>query len=265
MGDDFCKMIISSLKGGLGNQIFQWAYGKFLSEQYSVPLYLDISFYDNQMGATEREFCLNKFPNLEYDLLTPAVGEFSVIKLFDNFHYNPLDYNPNHNYYLDGYWQSEKYFFGIEDIIRQNLKAGITTINKLEKQYPVKESVSLHIRRTDYQYANDIHPIQTIDYYEQALDLIEYENILVFSDDILWCKNNLKFNNMIFVENNDNTEDMWLMSLCKDNIIANSSFSWWGAWLNENKYKKVIAPSVWFGERSGINYSNIVPINWIKI
>jgi hypothetical protein len=258
-------MIISSLKGGLGNQIFQWAYGKFLSEHYSVQLYLDISFYDNQMGATEREFSLNKFPNLEYYLLTSAVGEFSAIKVFDNFHYNRLDYNPNHNYYLDGYWQSEKYFFDIEYTVRKNLKPDAMTVEKLTRKYPVTESVSLHIRRTDYQYTNDIHPIQTIDYYEKALNLVDYENILVFSDDILWCKNNLDFNNMIFVENNDNIEDMWLMSLCKDNIIANSSFSWWGAWLNENKYKKVIAPSIWFGEISGLNYSNIVPNNWIKI
>jgi Glycosyl transferase family 11 len=108
--------------------------------------------------------------------------------------------------------------------------------------------------------------VQTIKYYEDAIDIIgDYEYLLVFSDDIKWCRENLKFNNMIFMETLTDIEDMWIMSLCKNNIIVNSSFSWWGAWLNKNKNKKVIAPSNWFGPRANINSSDIIPEKWIKI
>ena len=93
----------------------------------------------------------------------------------------------------------------------------------------------------------------------------DYKNIVVFSDDIPWCKENLIFDNIIFIEGNKDYEDLWLMSLCEHNIIANSSFSWWGAWLNENKNKKVVSPLNWFGQQSNTNQSDIVPESWIKI
>jgi hypothetical protein len=87
----------------------------------------------------------------------------------------------------------------------------------------------------------------------------------VFSDDINWCKQNLSFPKMQFVEGQDNIEDLWFMSLCSNNIIANSSFSWWGAWLNNNPEKKVIAPKNWFGQYANINSSDIVPETWILL
>jgi hypothetical protein len=98
------------------------------------------------------------------------------------------------------------------------------------------------------------------------LDIIgNYDQLLIFSDDIDWCKNNLQFKNMVFIENQNTFEDIWLMSLCKHNIIANSSFSWWGAWLNKKSDKIVIAPNDWFGPNSNLNTSNIVPQTWIKL
>jgi hypothetical protein len=93
----------------------------------------------------------------------------------------------------------------------------------------------------------------------------DYNNIFVFSDDITWCRNNLGFKNMIFVEGNVDIEDLWLMSLCEKNIIVNSSFSWWGAYLNTSKDKVVIAPSNWFGPSAGLNSSDIIPDEWNKI
>ncbi len=258
-------MIIMQVMGGLGNQIFQWAYGKCLSKIYDVPFYLDASFYDRECGATLRSFSLNKFPNISYDLIEyPSKTPQDIIIIYDNFHYNKIDYDPSHNYYLGGYWQSEKYFIDIENTIRDNLEPTESIKDKLLSAYPVSNSVSIHIRRTDYLALSTIHPVQSISYYEEALSLVKYKNILVFSDDIDWCKQNLKFQNMIFVENNDNIEDMWLMSLCEHNIIANSSFSWWGAWLNKNKNKTVIAPSKWFGEGYFCDI-DIVPNNWIKL
>jgi len=267
-------MIISKLQGGLANQLFQWAYGKSLSEKYNTPLYLDLSFYQNQFGVTKRDFSLNKFSNLSYNIL-PNDRDISnwsneptkskLVKLSDNFHYRELDYKEDSHYYLDGYWQSEKYFIEIEDTVRECLKPSESTITKLKEKYSTKNSVSIHIRKTDYVTSNGYHPIQPIKYYKDGLNHIDYENILVFSDDINWCKENLKFDNIIFVEDNDDIEDLWLMSLCNHNIIANSSFSWWGAWLNNNKNKKVIAPKNWFGDKSGLNKFDIIPEKWIKI
>jgi hypothetical protein len=268
-------MVITKLQGGLANQIFQWSYGKYLSEKYNTPLYLDTTSYLNQVGITKREFSLNKFPNLKYQILpsdrniSNLSNEPEKIKLqtiSDNFNFNELNYNNDSHYYLNGYWQSEKYFKDIEDNIRKELKIPKHVLDKFSK-LPINENnVSIHIRRTDYVKLNDYHPVQSIEYYQKGLDIIaEYDNIFVFSDDINWCKSNLQFDNMIFIEGFDDVEDLWLMSLCKHNIIANSSFSWWGAWLNNNPNKKVIAPDNWFGQKVNINTNDLIPENWIRI
>ncbi len=267
-------MIISKIQGGLANQIFQWAYGKYLSVKYLTPLYLDISFYQTQFGVTRREFSLNKFPNISFNLLphdknisnwSNELTKTKLTKLNDNFDYFELKYQGDSHYYLDGYWQSEKYFIEIEDIIRQNLKPSELILKKLKSKYSIQNSVSIHVRRTDFLTSNGFHPVQPIEYYESALKLIDYDNILILSDDIEWCKNNLKFNNMVFVEGNDDIEDLWLMSLCNHNIISNSSFSWWGAWLNTYKDKKIISPRKWFGDSVRIDANKIIPEDWVKI
>jgi hypothetical protein len=256
-------MIITKIQGGLGNQIFQWAYGKSLSIMYDNELLLDTTYYNNQLGDTPRNYELNKFPNLKYK--PPGYVNKKIIQISDNFNYEKLHYDDNYSYYLNGFWQSEKYFLNVSDVIRNQLSPDNETLEKLKLNVQ-ENSVSLHIRRTDYVTSNGFHPVQTIEYYNKALDIIgDYNQLLVFSDDINWCKDNLKYDNIFFVENQDNIEDLWLMSLCTHNIIANSSFSWWGAWLNKNKNKTVIAPINWFGESSGLNQSDIVPNTWIKI
>jgi hypothetical protein len=256
-------MIITKIQGGLGNQIFQWAYGKALSIKFNTDLYLDTSFYNNQTGNTFRIFELNKFPNLGYHI--PNIEEKPTIQLNDNFTYNEFSYDDNFNYYLNGFWQSEKYFLDVSNTIKLALQPSIDVYEKL-KIKTTNNSVSLHIRRTDYVTSNGFHPVQSIEYYNKALDIIgNYDQLLIFSDDIDWCKNNLQFKNMVFIENQNTFEDIWLMSLCKHNIIANSSFSWWGAWLNKKSDKIVIAPNDWFGPNSNLNTSNIVPQTWIKL
>lgn len=258
-------MIITKLQGGLANQLFQWAFGKSLSEKYNRPLYLDLNFYNNQVGVTKREFSLNKFPNLKYNADIPNINS-PVIRLSDDFIFREYNILDNYTYYLDGYWQSEKYFKNIESTIRQELSPDDVTKERLSKFIGDGNSVSMHIRRTDYVTSNGFHPVQTISYYEKALDIIrEYDSLFVFSDDIEWCKSNLKFNNIVFVEGFSDVEDMWLQSMCKNNIIANSSFSWWGAWLNTNKDKKIIAPTNWFGNQANLNTSDIIPNDWIRI
>lgn len=266
-------MIISKIQGGLGNQLFQWAYGRNLSLKYNTQLYMDTRFYDiKSPDITKRNFNLDKFPNINYNLINnDVIRNFNSngypIIYTDNFHYIDLEYNNNLNYYLDGYWQSEKYFKEIENIIRQELSPNKLILDKISKVHnPEDNNVSLHIRRTDYITSNGVHPIQPISYYEEALNIIkDYDNILVFSDDIEWCKNNLHFYKMLFIENNTDIEDLYIMASCKNNIIANSSFSWWGAWLNNNPDKKIITPINWFGIQANLNTSDMMPNNWIKI
>jgi hypothetical protein len=263
------------LQGGMSNQIFQWAYGKFLSIKHNTPVFLDPTYYEKQKNGIRRKISLNKFPNISYDMMpgnknifswTNENGKKKIVEVGDNFFYKELNYREDSHYYMSGYWQSEKYFKSIETLIRENLKPSVNIVEKLRNKYPMDLSLSMHIRRTDYAAYGDQYPIQGVEYYKKAVDLIgDYKNLLVFSDDMNWCKENLKFDNMIFVENNDDIEDMWLMSFCENNIMANSTFSWWGSWLNNNTIKKVIAPTVWFGKSANLNYSDIVPEGWIKI
>ena len=183
--------------------------------------------------------------------------------------------NNNQNIYLDGYWQNEKYFNDIEKVILKEftLKNEFLIKNKkLKETIKNTNSISIHIRRSDYiknKKTNEIHGVCTTDYYQKAIKkIIENNNnihIFVFSDDILWAKNNLKFNFPIsFIVGNKDYEDLILMSLCKHNIIANSSFSWWGAWLNKNPKKIVIAPQRWFNNLNK-NKQNPIPQKWIRM
>lgn len=251
--------------GGLGNQLFQWAYGKYLSTKYNTPLYLDLLVYKNQVGMTKRSFSLDKFPNLTYNI--KPVEKVKTLKLVDNFKFSELKYSKDSDYFLEGYWQSEKYFKAVEEVIKRELLPDAETNSKLNKLIlEYKNIVSLHIRRTDYVKLKGYHPVQPIAYYQKALNTIgDYDQIFVFSDDIQWCKNNLEFNNMTFVEGLGDVEDLWLQTMCSHNIIANSSFSWWGAWLNTHPDKKVVAPKNWFGKKLQLSSQDIIPETWIKI
>ena len=262
-------MIVTKLKGGLGNQIFQWAYAKNISLLYNIPLYLDIDFYDkNITGITKRTYSLNSFPKLNTNFINDIKNNGKKFITFNEPNaYSKISYNDSYNYYFDGYFQSEKYFLESSFVIKNELAPTDVFLKRI-KNTPLIESntISLHVRRTDYVTSNGYHPIQSIEYYKNALDIIgKYEYLFIFSDDINWCKENLKFDNMIFIEGNDDVEDIWLMSMCKHNIIANSTFSWWGAWLNSNPNKKVIAPTNWFGINTNINTNDLVPDGWIKI
>lgn len=259
-------MIISKILGGLGNQMFQYAYARNLSIVNGTNFYLDTTFYNNQTGVTPREFTLSKFPNITMNLDIPQSLP-SLTTITDNFIYDPNNI-PTENSLLSGYWQSEKYFKPSKDVIIQDFSLDSITHKKLTTKYPKinGNNISLHIRRGDYLHQTDFHPVQSIDYYKKALDILgDYDNIFVFSDDIPWCKDNLTFNNMVFVEGNVDIEDLWLMSLCEKNIIVNSSFSWWGAYLNTSENKMVVTPSQWFGPRAGLSANDIIPDEWHKI
>ena len=167
-----------------------------------------------------------------------------------------------------GYFQSEKYFKHNRDKILELFKPQ-EKINKfLLKKYSNlinnEKHVSVHIRRGDYLKFSDYHTNLNKDYYYKAMNYFKDEyKFIFFSDDIEWCKETFTNKNNIFIEKQDDILDLYLMSKIKNNIIANSSFSWWAAWLNENENKKVIAPSTWFGFKNGhLDKKDLLPKEW---
>jgi hypothetical protein len=169
---------------------------------------------------------------------------------------------------LEGYFQSERYFE--EELIREIFSIEPRIENEIiEKNVGTFEGkCSIHIRRDDYLKHPDIHPFLGLDYYRKAIDLMKekgYEKFLIFSDDLGWCKEHFLGDEYQFSNKNTcNYEDLILMSLCSSHIIANSTFSWWAAWLSKNPNKTVIAPSMWFGHK-GPQEHEIIPKKWIQI
>lgn len=290
------KVLEIKLSGGLGNQMFQYAMGKSLSVRYNAELKMDTSSFGKESeGVTTRKYALCIFPNLD----GLSVMQSSVIPIFSvNFFnriYRFLNKNIRFNksyiiekkneyfeipmnsdrLYLDGYWQSEKYFMSIREEIRKCFN-----LSHLEKdkdimfyleQVRTNESASIHIRRGDYvtnSKANSHHGVCGLTYYERAIEKIikltsESLTFFIFSDDIEWCKKNLPIKyNHVYVSTSKDYYDLYLMSKCSHNIIANSSFSWWAAWLNSSAQKKVIAPEKWFADT---NAQDLIPEQWIKI
>ncbi len=248
--------------GGLGNQLFQWAYGKSLSNIYDLEFLLDESFYLEQSKVTPRKFNLDLFPNIKYSKIDSEINYHFFEKVTDSQFPNIKKLEKNKNYLLEGYFQSESYFFPVADLIRKELSVSKEKEEEFRNKYDLTNSTSIHIRRTDYLTSGGFHPILPLSYYSKALSFLKSKNVFVFSDDIQWCKENLEFDNLCFIENSNNYEDLWLMSLCDNNIIANSSFSWWAAWLNRNKNKKVISPKIWF---NGMSNNFMIPNDWISI
>lgn len=250
-------MIVIRLKGGLGNQMFQYAYGRDLSYRQKTVLKLDKSFLKNTIwqriiGVTPRKY---------------ELGEFNIKAKLTNKKYKNR---------LEGYWQSEKYFKDIRKMICEDftLKKESNNFKKLAKIISQTNSVSVHFRRGDYaekRKTKKYHGLLDTNYYQKALDIINEKvknpHFFVFSDDPSWVKKNFKIKQpLTFISGSrklTNSKELILMSLCKHNIIANSSFSWWGAWLNRNPSKIVIAPKKWF--RAKIEAKNLLPGDWIKL
>lgn len=138
-------------------------------------------------------------------------------------------------------------------------------LNFLLEKYPTLDSpksLSVHIRLGDYLKNPSIHPVVSIEYIKKSLDVVgEYDFVHIFCDDKKWVSDNLKLENSVIIDEEDYLE-MWAMSLCKNNIISNSTFSWWGSFLNKNKNKIVVTPSIWFGESGPKKYNDIYENNW---
>ena len=280
-------MIIIKIKGGLGNQLFQYAVGRALALHHRLPLKLDLTIFKtyklhryllDQFAiqadiATEDEIIkLKGRNNVLFSALRKAglVKRKSYLKEKRSSYFDASVFK-NDDVYLDGYWQNELYFSDIREELLRDLTS-ISSMSDLGVFYmegiKKSNSVSLHVRRGNYLNLKNFNVLD-IDYYMKAVEYIrknvEKPTFYIFSDDLEWCKNSLGFlDNCIFVDSTKTEiDDLKLMSFCKHNIIANSSFSWWGAWLNQNCKKTVIAPKGWLLNDPGS--SNVILSDWVKM
>lgn len=287
-------MIIVRLMGGLGNQMFQYAAGKHLAMARGVKMKLDIGFYERD---DSRSYALDAFSiseeiasrseirhlryggkpwwRLQSRKARQAAKDLSpthIMEKQDYFNKNVL--STGDDAYLDGYWQSERYFYDISEQLRDAFTLKKVSENALEmvKRINSLQSVSVHVRRGDYtsdKKASKVPGTLPAEYYYRALEYLESRldkfELFLFSDDLNWTRDNLFLDKKrTFVEGFSDVEDMWLMSQCDHNIIANSSFSWWGGWLNINKAKSVIAPVDWFRDQ-GRDTRNLIPSTWVRL
>jgi hypothetical protein len=289
-------MIIVKLKGGLGNQLFQYAMARRVAHSNNTILKLDIeSGLGVIEGATTRYYGLHSFNITENFASAEEIGKLKKGRIYNllieefkpyhwrsyvkerQFNFNPEILKISDNTYIEGYWQSEKYFNNIESKIRKEITLKVSMADKyreLMDSIAKTDSISIHIRRGDYitdKRSNRVIGNCPLDYYYAAVEKISLSiaspHFFVFSDDIKWAEENLKGQYpLTFVSDSQNNdyEELILMSKCKHQIIANSSFSWWGAWLNNNPSKIVVAPKKWFNNPY-INTNDLIPEPWIKI
>lgn len=272
-------MIVIKLIGGLGNQMFQYAAARAISIERKQKLFININSFKTY---TVHKYGLNHFALKANIYQKPSNLKKKYIKYFKNKQeFVEVDFNFNSDFFnlhgdpliLEGFFQSELYFKKYDKEIRNDFqimsKLKPITLKTIDYIKNVN-AVSIHFRRGDY-LSHHIHNTNKSEYYKSAMAYIEnkLENpvYFVFSDDINWAKENFKVpfetHYIDFNDADSNYEDLKLMSSCKHHIIANSSFSWWGAWLNPNPDKIVIAPQKWFNDDS-LDYSDVVPQNWIK-
>lgn len=292
-------MIISHLIGGLGNQMFQYAVGRSRALALGVELKLhvgDFAGYGLHQGfELDRIFCPS-FQLASEDEIQSLLGwrgcrpcrrvlknrYFSALRgvnfiVEPGFQYSPDILSIQDAFYLVGYWQSEKYFADIQNIIRSDFSftSELTRPNaELTERMAHCNAVSVHVRRGDYASnpkTNATHGLCSLSYYRAAIshmaERIDSPEFFIFSDDIPWARESLEIGfPSTYVEHNQGLEshnDMRLMSLCRHHIIANSSFSWWGAWLNSRVDKIVVAPRFWFA--NGNSTEDLIPEGWITL
>ena len=281
-------------QGGLGNQLFQFIMGYILAKKNKINLRINIERYNSY----DRQFELDRFPEIRklnipkiksnkfYKILKIS-GIYKIMNFFffnkNEFEKSPFVFNGNllekkilKNVSIIGFFQSEKYFIHYKKIVLKLFSFPKIKDKLVQKHLNLiknKNSVAIHIRRGDYlnnPKARYFHGILGENYYKKSISFIKKKvknpTFFIFSDDIeLVKKNHPFFNNKkyIFTDTKSSINDLYLMSNCKHFIIANSTFSWWGAWLSKNKHKIVCAPKRWV--RARISTPDIIPENWIKI
>lgn len=267
-------MITTYLQGGLGNQMFQIAAAYAQAKKYNDESIFNLNnSHTPHQGENSSKY---KGKLLQFNHMDNAYSICPNVFKQPNHSYCEIPYQQNQQ--LQGYYQSEKFFNNVKTELIDKFRLGLTSytdkwntitedLNKLSRQQKTP-IVSVHIRRGDYKKFPGIHDTCSIDYYNKALDIMAEKigefNVYFVSDDIKWCKNVFKEKGK-FSMYTDEVDDMILMVNCDHNIIANSSFSWWGAYLNTNPNKIVIGPKHWFGPKGPKDQQDIIPKNWIKV
>ncbi|MEP7236268.1 MAG: alpha-1,2-fucosyltransferase [Ferruginibacter sp.] len=293
-------MIVAKLMGGMGNQMFQYAFGKYLAVKHNTVLKLDTAFLLDRTPHKEffvfRDYDLDIF-NLQVDfanaqevdaltkrlplvipdkILNKLVGVKKSYVIEPHFHFSEQSFAAADNSYIEGYWQTEKYFtpikeqlkrddFSFKDPLSDKAKLLATEIQNIN-------SVCVNIRRADF-VVTDFHGTCNPEYYKKGEDIICSKvadpHYFVFSDEIDWCRENIKFAGPVTYVGHEYAgpkfqDYLRLMATCRHYIIPNSSFAWWAVWLNEQAEKTVIAPQKWFNDTSW-NPKDLIPNEWIKI
>lgn len=288
-------MIVTKLVGGLGNQMFQYAAGRALALRHGTEVLVDRrAFGDYKLRAYGLD-CFVAKPTAASAAMLPRMSGGSrvhrmlrrLISPYDyyyacesQFTYDPSFLSLPDNTYLDGYWQSERYFCDFAEVIRSDFSFSMApSLKNAEWLDHINDvmSVSVHVRRGDYVHdpqANYVHGTCSLEYYEQAIscmrERLDIDPVLfVFSDDPEWVMKhiNIRRYSHYFITNNDantNYEDLRLMANCKHHIIANSTFSWWGAWLNLSTEKIVVAPRRWF-RTDNLSDVDLIPDSWLRV
>ncbi len=291
-------MIIIRLKGGMGNQMFQYAFGLNLAQRLGTELYLDLSsLLDRSKGDfVYRNYDLTIF-NLEAQFLTSPTFLKNIYKVKSSwlsrvlrkqinkgkgyrkeshFHFEPkLVEEASEKTIYEGWFQSPKYFAGIESVLQQHFSFKqdiLSGSQELFKRIKNTNSICLNVRRTDFIKVDNLNTTSK-DYFIQAakyfIENTEAPHFFIFSDDVEWCRENIKLNAPLEIVDHSHkgikfSNYMQLMSFCKHFIIPNSSFAWWAVWLNNNPSKMVVAPKKWFNDAS-IDTTDLVPEQWIRL
>lgn len=294
-------MVVVEVNSGLGNQMFQYAAGLGLAKRLNVPLRIDTTWYDvSDSQQTPRNFELNHYgiamdfiTSVELDRQFRLKGEGLLQRLKNRInrskpYYLQRVYNEPHFHYdanferaqspvmLSGYWQSERYFMNAADAVRKAFTVPVPeSLQHWVKAMQQSVSVSVHVRRGDMvnnPAVMQVHGYCNHDYYQNAIRLMQEAFpecvFFVFSDDLNWCRTHLGgMGTLYFVDGNEGSKaylDIQLMRHCQHHIIANSSFSWWGAWLNPSPEKQVIAPMRWFAHDRH-DTRDLIPVGWQRI
>lgn len=293
-------MVIVQLKGGLGNQLFQYAVGRRIAYERGTELKLDASSYrrHHQRAYRLSHFCVlerqasrwevarcgqlrvNRLLKRAYALAVRLAPPYtcSIIDECDSASLERTLADAPGDVYLTGYWQGEQFFRPIESMVRHELTVKTPpapTNAALAQEMARLESVSLHVRRGDYVSVPKTfarHGVCSLAYYQAAIsklvETVKQPHFYLFSDDLDWARDNLKLRHPVtYVSWNGadkDYEDLRLMTCCRHHIIANSTFSWWGAWLCTNPGKIVIAPRRWFADPVR-DTSALVPSTWYRL
>jgi hypothetical protein len=254
-------MVSCRLYGGLGNYMFQIATTRAYSVEYNMS---DCYPIENavRVHRNASDYVDTIFSNLN------VYNDFNSTNIYKQGQFGYSKIPKYESVILDGYFQSEKYFVDYRDWILDLFKPTKDVQIYIDNKFgniDWNNSTSIHVRRGNYLNLQHNHPVQDINYYSDAIEEIGGHKFIVFSDDIEWCKSVFEGDAFTFIQGEEDYIDLYLMSQCKNNIIANSSFSWWGAWLNDNNKKRVISPKRWFGPNLNHDTSDLIPDEWMKI